>query len=101
MKASRFRLRRRAAGTWVFGGIGSGKSTLLRNMIASDIAAGLGLTAVDPHDQFVEDTIENHIPRHRPNDVICFNAKKIRSGRLQSISSAADVRKTRASSTPM
>jgi DNA helicase HerA-like ATPase len=35
----------------VFGGSGSGKSTLFRNMIAEDIAAGHGVTVVDPHGQ--------------------------------------------------
>jgi hypothetical protein len=59
----------------LFGGTGSGKSTLLRNMIAEDIAAGHGVTVVDPHGQLVEDILENHIPRHRTNDVIYFNPK--------------------------
>jgi len=35
----------------VFGGSGSGKSTLFRNMLAGDIAAGHGVTVVDPHGQ--------------------------------------------------
>ena len=59
----------------LFGGTGSGKSTLLRNMIADDIAAGHGVTVVDPHGQLVEDILENHIPRHRTNDIIYFNPK--------------------------
>src|SRR6266853_763258 len=59
----------------VFGGSGSGKSTLLRNMLAGDIAAGHGVTVVDPHGQLVEDILENHIPRYRTNDVIYFNPK--------------------------
>src|SRR5580658_44161 len=59
----------------LFGGTGSGKSTLLRNMIAEDILNGHGLTVVDPHGQLVEDILENHIPRHRTNDVIYFNPK--------------------------
>ena len=59
----------------LFGGTGSGKSTLMRNMIAEDIAAGHGVTVVDPHGQLVEDILENHIPRHRTNDVIYFNPK--------------------------
>src|ERR1700682_154399 len=57
----------------LFGGSGSGKSTLLRNMLAEDIAAGHGVTVVDPHGQLVEDILENHIPRSRSNDVIHFN----------------------------
>src|SRR5271155_3361999 len=59
----------------LFGGTGSGKSTLLRNMIADDIAAGHGVTVVDPHGQLVDEILENHIPRHRTNDVIYFNPK--------------------------
>jgi hypothetical protein len=59
----------------LFGGTGSGKSTLLRNMLAEDIAAGHGVTVVDPHGQLVEDILENHIPRRRTNDVIYFNPK--------------------------
>jgi hypothetical protein len=59
----------------VFGGSGSGKSTLFRNMLAGDIAAGHGVTVVDPHGQLVEEILGNHIPRHRTNDVIYFNPK--------------------------
>ena len=47
----------------------------MRNMLAEDIAAGHGVTVVDPHGQLVEDILENHIPRHRTNDVIYFNPK--------------------------
>jgi len=59
----------------VFGGSGSGKSTLFRNMLAGDIAAGHGVTVVDPHGQLVEEILDNHIPRDRTNDVIYFNPK--------------------------
>jgi hypothetical protein len=59
----------------VFGGSGSGKSTLFRNMVAVDIASGHGLTVVDPHGQLVDEILDNHIPRHRTNDVIYFNSK--------------------------
>src|SRR5260370_26759998 len=59
----------------IFGTTGAGKSTLLRNMIAYDIAAGLGVTVVDPHGDLVEELLENHIPRSRANDVIYFNPK--------------------------
>jgi len=59
----------------LFGGSGSGKSTLLRNILAGDIAAGHGVTVIDPHAQLVEDILDNHIPRHRTNDVIYFNPK--------------------------
>src|SRR5690242_10602882 len=56
----------------IFGSTGAGKSTLLRNMIACDIASGIGLTVVDPHGDLIEDILENHIPRHRTNDVVYF-----------------------------
>ena len=59
----------------LFGTTGAGKSSLLRNILAADIAAGYGVTVVDPHGQLVEDVLENHIPRHRTNDVIYFNPK--------------------------
>ena len=54
----------------LFGGSGSGKSTLLRNILAGDIAAGHGVTVIDPHSQLIEDILDNHIPRHGTNDVI-------------------------------
>ncbi len=59
----------------IFGGSGAGKSTLLRNIVADDIAAGHGVTVVDPHGQLVEEILANHIPRGRTNDVIYFNPK--------------------------
>jgi hypothetical protein len=60
----------------IFGATGAGKSTLLRNMIAWDLATpGVGVTVIDPHGQLVEDILDNHIPRHRTNDVIYFNPK--------------------------
>jgi hypothetical protein len=59
----------------IFGTTGAGKSTLLRNMIAYDIAAGLGVSVVDPHGDLIEDLLENHIPGPRVNDVIYFNPK--------------------------
>jgi len=59
----------------IFGATGAGKSTLLRNMIAWDIAAGLGVTVVDPHGQLIDEILDNHIPRQRTNDVIHCNPK--------------------------
>lgn len=59
----------------LFGASGAGKSSLMRNMLAEDILAGHGVTVVDPHGQLVEDILDNHIPRHRTNDVIYFNPK--------------------------
>lgn len=59
----------------IFGATGAGKSTLMRNMIADDIANGLGVTLVDPHGQLAEDILSNHIKRYRVNDVIFFDPK--------------------------
>src|SRR5260370_29457427 len=59
----------------IFGGSGAGKSTLMRNIVAEDIAAGHGVSVIDPHGQLVDDILENHIPRERTNDVIYFNPK--------------------------
>jgi hypothetical protein len=57
----------------LFGGTGTGKSTLLTNMAASDLAAGTGITVVDPHGGVYEQLLANHIPRYRKNDVILFD----------------------------
>src|SRR5579864_9241579 len=59
----------------LFGGTGTGKSTLLANMAASDLAAGTGITVVDPHGGLCEDILADHIPRRRKNDVIFFDPK--------------------------
>jgi hypothetical protein len=59
----------------LFGGTGTGKSALMRNMIATDIASGIGCTVIDPHGQLVEELLDNHIPRSRTDDVIYFNPK--------------------------
>ena len=56
----------------VFGKTGTGKTTLMRNMVPSDLQAGLGLTVLDPHGGLIDDLLD-HIPRHRSNDVIYFN----------------------------
>ena len=61
----------------IFGATGAGKSTLMRNMLAWDIASGDGVTVVDPHGGLVDDIIDNHILRHRINDVIYFNPKDL------------------------
>ena len=59
----------------LFGGTGTGKSTLLTNMAAADLAAGTGITVVDPHGGVCEDLLTNHLPRHRKNDAIFFDPK--------------------------
>src|SRR6266571_4350975 len=56
----------------IFGKSGVGKTTLMRNMVVADLAAGNGLTVVDPHGSLIDDLLEA-IPRHRTNDVIYLN----------------------------
>lgn len=56
-----------------FGGTGTGKSTLLTNCAASDLAAGTGITIIDPHGGIYETLLTNHVPRWRKNDVIILN----------------------------
>jgi type IV secretory pathway TraG/TraD family ATPase VirD4 len=53
----------------IFGKTGTGKSTLLRNLLATDIAAGRGVTFIDPHGDTVDDLV-GLIPTARTNDVI-------------------------------
>lgn len=55
------------------GRTGVGKTTLLLNQIVSDIVAGEGVGLIDPHGDLA-DTVLKHIPRHRTNDVILFDA---------------------------
>src|SRR5581483_4294334 len=59
----------------IFGATGAGKSTLMRNMIAWDIAAGDGVSVIDPHGQLIDDILNHHIPSSRTGDVIYFNPK--------------------------
>ena len=48
------------------------KSTFISNMVKSDIEAGNGLCLLDPHGDLV-DTVLEHIPTSRINDVILFD----------------------------
>jgi type IV secretory pathway TraG/TraD family ATPase VirD4 len=59
---------------YVIGKTGVGKSTLLLNMAISDIQKGKGLCVIDPHGDIAESLL-NHIPKDRINDVIYFNPK--------------------------
>ena len=56
----------------IFGKSGVGKTTLLRNMISVDLAAGAGITVIDPHGSLIADVLEL-IPRVRSNHVIYLN----------------------------
>jgi hypothetical protein len=51
---------------------GTGKSTFISNMVKSDMIAGNGLALLDPHGDLVE-TVMEHIPPHRINDVVLFD----------------------------
>ena len=57
---------------WIIGKTGSGKSTLLANLIAQDLARGVGLALLDPHGDLVE-TALSQIPRSRTNQVLLFD----------------------------
>lgn len=57
---------------YVIGKTGVGKSTLLLNMAISDIEQGKGLCVIDPHGDLAE-TILNHVPAHRIEDVVYIN----------------------------
>ncbi|HRU50346.1 MAG TPA: type IV secretion system DNA-binding domain-containing protein [Candidatus Absconditabacterales bacterium] len=57
---------------YIVGKTGTGKSTFISNMVKSDIEAGNGVCLLDPHGDLV-DTVLEHIPTHRINDVILFD----------------------------
>ncbi len=52
--------------TWMW------KSTLLSNMARSDMVTNNGLAVVDPHGDLIETLLE-HVPSYRTNDVILFD----------------------------
>ncbi len=57
---------------YIVGKTGTGKSTFLSNLISDDIQNGKGIGLLDPHGELVETVLE-HIPPHRINDVILFD----------------------------
>lgn len=57
---------------YIIGKTGTGKSTLISNMVKSDMEAWNGLCLLDPHGDLV-DTVMEHIPTNRINDVILFD----------------------------
>ena len=57
---------------YVIGKTGMGKSVMLENMAIQDIQKGHGVCIIDPHGELVE-TLLNHIPNHRVNDIVYFN----------------------------
>lgn len=54
---------------YIVGQTGAGKSTLMLNMALGDIAAGHGLTLLDPHGSLISAVLER-IPERRRDDVI-------------------------------
>jgi hypothetical protein len=57
---------------YMVGQTGTGKSTLLHRMITADIAAGHGLTVLDPHGSLVDGVLDQ-IPKHRADDVVLID----------------------------
>ncbi len=61
---------------YIVGQTGTGKSSLIKNMAASDIAAGKGVTIIDPHGDLIDDVL-TLIPENRFNDVIIFDPSDV------------------------
>lgn len=57
---------------YTLGRSGSGKSTLFLNLMMQDIKAGRSLALIDPHGDLSQ-TILNHLPPERHNDLIYFS----------------------------
>ncbi len=57
---------------WVIGKTGSGKSTLLANLLAQDLARGMGLALLDPHGDLVRQAL-SLVPRSRTSDVLLLD----------------------------
>jgi len=57
---------------WVIGKTGSGKSTLLANLIAQDLARGVGCALLDPHGDLVAQILP-YVPAARTNQVVLFS----------------------------
>lgn len=57
--------------SYIIGQTGTGKTSLLQEMIRQDIENGEGVALIDPHGEFVEETLAN-IPRERVGDVVLF-----------------------------
>lgn len=57
---------------YIVGKTGTGKSTFISNMVKSDIQNNQWVCLLDPHGDLI-DTVLEHIPQHRINDVILFD----------------------------
>ena len=62
----------RKQGCYIIGANGTGKSVLIENMVAQDIAEGLGVCVLDPHGDLTN-AIINRIPEERIKDVILLD----------------------------
>ena len=62
--------------SYIIGGTGNGKTTMLQYAIVQDMQNGKGVAVVDPHGDLAE-TILEHVPEDRLNDVIYFNPSDI------------------------
>lgn len=58
--------------TYIAGGSGMGKSTVLGSMIKEDMRLGNGICVIDPHGLLI-DTVLQHVPSQRRNDVIILD----------------------------
>jgi len=57
---------------YVIGQTGTGKTSILQVMARQDIRHGKGLALMDPHGDFVNDTLP-FIPKERADDIILFD----------------------------
>jgi hypothetical protein len=61
---------------YIIGGTGNGKTTMLQYGIVQDMQAGKGLAVIDPHGDMAE-TLLQHVPANRIDDVVYFNPDDI------------------------
>lgn len=66
---------------YIVGKTGSGKSEFIKNLIAQDIANGLGVAVIDPHGDLADGCLEL-VPKDRIDDVIYFNPGDIESAAI-------------------
>lgn len=57
---------------YIIGGTGNGKTTMLQYQIIQDMRNGKGVAVLDPHGDMAE-TLLQHVPEDRINDVVYFN----------------------------
>ncbi len=57
---------------YIIGKTGSGKSEYIKNLVAQDIANGVGVAVIDPHGDLADGCLEL-VPKDRIDDVVYFN----------------------------